>query len=110
MPLYKEVDTLRSFTATLNAAVTNSSQLVVFSDLLVQHELVGQATARDINSPLGIPDYNKVSKLMSAVSSRVQTVSSQEKATEIFNKLMLILYNDLKLTDLAKQMVEHRGK
>ena len=110
MPLYKELDTLRSFTAKLNTAISEASQPMVFADLLVQHELVGKAAARNITSPQGIPDYNKVSRLMSAVYSYVQTVSSQEKATGIFNKLVHILFNDLKLIDLAEQMVKHRGE
>ena len=109
MPQYKELDTLRSFTAKLNTAISDASQPAIFADLLVQYELVGRAAARNITSPTGIPDYNKVSKLMSAVYSYVQTVSSQEKATGIFNKLVRILYYDLKLTDLAEQMVKHRG-
>ena len=110
MPLYKELDTLRSFTAKLNTAISDASQPMILADLLVQYELVGKAAAKNITSPQGIPDYNKVSRLMSAVYSYVQTVSSKEKATGIFNKLVRILYNDLSLTDLAEQMVKHRGK
>ncbi len=110
MSQYKELDTLRSFTAKLNLALSKLPVLRLFADLLVQHELVGETAARNIVSPTGIDDYNKVSGLMTAVYSYVRTVSSQEKATQIFNKLVLILYNDpLGLRDLAEQLVKHRG-
>ncbi len=110
MPPYKELDTLRSFTAKLNLALSTLPVPRLFADLLVQHKLVGEAAARNIVSPTGIDDYNKASRLMSAVYSYVQTVSSQEKATQIFNTLVLILYNDpLGLKDLAEQLVKHRG-
>ena len=110
MPQYKELDTLRSFTAKLNIALSTLPVPRLFADLLVQDKLVGEAAARNIVSPTGIDDYNKVSRLMSAVYSYVQTVSSQEKATLIFNKLVIILHNDpLGLEDLAQQLVQHRG-
>ncbi len=110
MAQYKELDTLRAFTATLNMALSTLPVPKVFADLLVQNKLVGEMAARNILSPTGIDDYTKASKLMSAVNSHVQTVISQEKATLIFNTLVLILYNDpLGLEDLAQQLVKHRG-
>ncbi|XP_064388555.1 uncharacterized protein LOC135336615 isoform X2 [Halichondria panicea] len=111
MAQYKELDTLRAFTATLNMALSTLPVPKVFADLLVQNKLVGEMAARNILSPTGIDDYTKASKLMSAVYSHVQTVISQEKATLIFNTLVLILYNDpLGLEDLAQQLVKHRGE
>ncbi len=109
MPQYKELDTLRTFKVKLNTALSDT--LSVLKDLLVQNKLVGEMAAKNILSPTGSSDYTKASQLMSAVYSYVQTVSSQEKATLIFNTLVRdVLYNDtLGLEDLAQQLVKHRG-
>ncbi len=109
MPQYEELNTLRSFTAKLNTALSTGS-VSRFSDLLVENKLVGDSAARNIVSPTGIDDYSKVSKLVTAVYTYVKTVSSQEKATSIFDTFVLILYDYLDLKDIAEQLVKHRGK
>lgn len=110
MPQYEELNTLRSFTAKLNTALSTMGSVRRFADLLVENKLVGEAAARNIVSPTGIDDYSKVSRLTSALYTYVKTVSTQEKATSIFNTFVLIMYNDLEQTDLAKQLVDCRGE
>lgn len=109
---YKELDTLRSFIATINRTVTESVESAprLLADYLVQHNLISKISASNIVSPSGLPDYNKISKLVSVVYSYIQTVPTQEQATTVFNKFVLILHDDLGLKDLAKQLVQHCSK
>jgi len=106
---HKELDTLRRFTATMNNALSNRSQPEIFSDFLIQNELLAQSVARNIISPTGHSAYHKMSQMNAAVYSYIQTVGSPERATELFHKLISIFYYDLELTDLAKDMVKNRS-
>lgn len=107
---YRELDTLRKFTATINSHITESTEPRLLADLLFQHDLISKISGNNIVSPQGLPNYNKISKLVSVVYSYIQTVATQEQATTVFNKFVLIIHNDLKLKDLAEQLVKHCGE
>ena len=104
---FKEVETLHSFTATLNDTVSGIYEPTRFADLLIEKSLVPEPAARDILSLLGTSDYDKVSRLVFVVCSTLKSAASQERAVEIFDGLVMILYHGLELKDLAEQIMEY---
>ena len=107
---YKELDTIRSFMYPLVSGISRTSQPRLFSDLLVQHNLISNGIANEINSISAYSDYEKVSKLIDVLFASIEIASNQERATKLFNALVVILYQDIELKDLAEQLVEHRGE
>ena len=107
---YKELDTIRSFKVLLTTGISRASQLRFFADLLVQHGLVSEAKANEVITISAYSDYDKISELLSALYAMIEIASNQERATKIFDLLIVILHRDIGLKDLAEQLVKHRGK
>lgn len=106
----KEGDVLQLMTATLNAITSNQSDPVRFGDVVCSAGFMSEKAARGIMSIGGITNYDKVSRIMSAVVNHVTSQSSPAVVTRKFNQFVLLLYNELSLDGLALQLVEKLSK
>ena len=104
---YKELEAIRSHLVDLCTTVTRIRDPKLFSNLLIQAKLVDDMSAESILTMSGTSHYHKVSALVSRVASTIESASSQKRATEIFDQLVLILKNDLELRDIAEQLEKY---
>ena len=51
-------------------------------------------------------DYGKVSEVMSAVRTHIAQQSNHDEVCREFDRFVLLLHGELKMKDLAKQLVD----
>ena len=101
-----EYCTIQSNTSNINDAITNQSNPSLFADKLVDNGFIAKQAADAIVQTLGIPDYNKVSKLMQAVGSQISTASNPTPTFETFIRIL----RELSLDPLADKLVKFYSK
>ena len=102
-------DVLRKMSATLNRSISDQSNPILFGDLMSSAGFLAETTAKDINSIVGITNYDKVNKIMCAVSSHFTDVA-HENITQEFDRFVQVLRDDMRMEDLAKQLLEKLRK
>lgn len=108
MPRTPEGDTLQAMCPILNKTISKTDP-VRFADCLIGAHFLSQDTAENITSVAGHSAYTKVSELMSAVKSCITSFASgrnPEKVTTRFNDFVLLLHEQLELTNLAEQLMD----
>lgn len=99
----KEGDVLRDMAATLNRTITAESDPVRFGDVMSSAGLIAEQAAMDVTS-MAISEYDKVRRITSAVISHITNQASPEVITQRFDQFVLVLYDQLKLDDLANKL------
>ena len=100
----KESDVLRVMTATLNVTISKQCDPVRFADAAYSAGFISEETKMDSLSSVR-NDYGKVSKVMSAVKTHITQQSNYEVCRK-FDRFILLLHGELKMKDLAKQLVD----
>ena len=67
--------------------------------------LIAEQAAMNVTS-MAISEYDKVRRITSAVMSHITNQASPEVVTQRFDKFVLVLYDQLKLDDLATKLAE----
>ena len=93
-------------TAHLTKVISEQSNSERFASCCYSAVLITDEKA-SIPSLLGVSEYSKVGNILSAVKD---CITSAPSVTEKFNEFVLLLHDDLKLTDLAVQLVEKLRK
>lgn len=96
----RECDVLQNYTADLNRVIKDVS---IFAAELVSHKFITKQSADDMQTVLGVSNYQKVGKLLGVVDSRLQTSSSKDVGKK-FMSFLSILSNSFDLKDIAKRM------
>ena len=99
---------LQRHTADLNQAIQNNPSL--FGQHLVQRGLAVPTTVTGIVDTLGISDYQKGSKLLNLVDSKLQTAGTKENARKYFNSFLVIIARPLGHRDIAESLVATLSK
>ena len=101
----KEGNVLQLMTSTLNVTISKQTDPVRFADAVYSAGFISEETKMDSLSSMR-NDYVKVSKVMSAVMTHITQQSSCDKVRRKFDQFILLLHGELKMKDLAKQLVD----
>ena len=101
----KEADLLREMTGPLNVAISDQSDPVRFADAAYSAGFISKETKNDSLSSVK-NDYGKVSKVMSAVNTHITRQANYDEVCRKFDRFIVLLHDELKMKDLAKQLVE----
>ena len=105
----KEGEVLESMTATLNYTISEQLEPVRFGDVVSSAGFLSDQRAKSFTSAKGTSDYEKVSKITSAVVNHITSQSSPEMVTQQFDKFVLLLHDE-SLDGLANQLAGKRGE
>lgn len=97
-----ECDVLQIYTADLNSVIKDA-YVSIFAAELVSHKFITKQSADDMQTALGVTNYQIVGKLLGVVDSRLRT-SSPEDVGKKFMIFLSILSNSLDLKDIAERM------
>ena len=77
----------------------------VFGSLLMEKEFLTGQIVNNICHTLGVPDYNKIMKLLSAVVNRIKTSGTADDCEKMFYRFVGdVLKNALQLVHVAEPM------
>ena len=101
----KEGEVLRVMTSTVNVAISKQSDPVRFADAAYSAGFISEELKMDSMSATS-NDYGKVSKVMFAVMTHIKQQSEYGQVCRKFDRFILLLCDELKMKDLAKQLVD----
>ncbi len=98
MPRSPENEALRNKWATVNLAIGSQTSITTFGNFLSQRGFLSPQIVRNF---LSVGDISsQVNKLMGAVQTKIEYTPAK-----YYPEFVLLLHDDLKLTDLAEDMV-----
>ena len=100
---HDEVDVLQAHTADLSQVLSIDPDQ--FGSQLVQHRFAAYPTISGIISTLGISNYQKATKLLTIVDSRIRTAPSREVARNLFNTVVQIVAYPMGHLHVAEALV-----
>ena len=98
-----ELDVLQAHNADLSQVLSIDPDQ--FGSLLVQYGFATHPTISGIVSTLGVSNYQKATKLLTIVDSRIRTASSREAARNLFNTVVQIVAYPMGQLHLAETLV-----
>ncbi len=98
MPRSPEYDALQSKWATVNSAIESQTNITTFGNFISQRGFLSPQSVRNF---LSVGDISsQVAKLMGAVQTKIEYTPAK-----YYPEFVVLLHDDLKLTDLAEDMV-----
>ncbi len=98
MPRSPESEALRNKWATVNSAIESQTNITTFGNFLSQR---GFLSPQSVRNYLSVGDISsQVANLMGAVRTKIEYLPAK-----YYPEFVLLLLDDLKLTDLAEDMV-----
>ena len=98
-----DIEVLHEHAADLTSAIATNPSL--FGQHLVQSGFAVQATVTGIVTTLGIDNYQKGTRLLSLVNSKLQTAGTKENIRKYFNDFLLIITYPMGHRDIAELLV-----
>ena len=92
-------------TSTLNVAISQQSDPLRFADAAYSAGFISEEAKNDAMSSVR-NDYGKVSKVVSVVKTHITQQANYDKVCQKFDHFILLLHDELKMKDLARQLVE----
>ena len=102
---YKVCDVLRTMTSTLNEAISEQSDPLRFADAVYSAGFITKDAKSDAMSSVR-NRYGKVSQVMSIVETHIRQQLNYDEVCRKFDRFILLLHDELKMKDLATQLVD----
>lgn len=96
---------LQGMTSTLNVIISVLSDPVQFADAAYSAGFITEQVKLDSMSSVSTA-YVKVSKILSAVKNHITQQATCDDVCRKFDQFVILLHDQLKMKDLARQLVE----
>ena len=103
-----EYRTIQRNTSNINDGIANQANPSLFADKLVDNDFISKQAANNIMQVAAFSNYDKVSRLMQAVDSKIRTASNPTTTFETFIGILRV--PGLSLDELADRLVKFYSK